>query len=406
MVGEPSGAIRVFGWRFAPLAFLVLLTGGAVCWKLVDSNAVFHAVSLGNGKPGRALAVRRTPAAKVTPVAPAVEEKTSRAQTTPAPPAPASVRSEIEQPVVLPVRTEDGVRDDLPAVDTVSAEKPKAESASRVDELLAAANRIVGGALPDAASRVDPTVLPLAADVDVPQAISRATPATRPEIEVIPQGEILRPPEYGKIKVRKTNHESVVASWNTMPREMVDAIDGGSVEKVRELVARGVDINASDIRGETALIKAAWNSDVTMVGVLLDLGADVFLASNDGRTALYTGVVSGNVEVVGQLLQGGAPTNVTTDFGKTPLMASAWSDYPEITLMLLRYGAEPNQLDTSGRSAVFYALWDRNEYVARILAANGANLHITDYLGQSAADIARLRRIDISRDPGDGSRLN
>lgn len=233
-------------------------------------------------------------------------------------------------------------------------------------------------------------------DAPAVTASGTAPPAIRP-----------RAPADGVEKtVRKTNHETLVASWNTLTRELADAVDGSAGERVRQLVADGADVNASDIRGETPLIKAAWNSDAAMVATLLDLGADVFLATNDGRTALYTGVVSGNAEVVRRLLQAGAPPNAMTDFGKTPLMASAWIDHPDIAAELLRFGAEPNQRDSRGRGALFYALWDSNVDVARILAANGARLDASDYLGQTAADIARLRRIDLDDVVNGNSGLN
>ena len=445
---ETAVAVRFLGWRFAPLAALVLVAGSAVCWKLIDSGAVFETVALRGQPPAASVVVRRDPEPEAVAVeqrkavdavvapdrpraadvdadadaAQSVPDGTGRREQTP-------VAASIAPSVGAPVTLVDGPRlgeraDDLQVIDIASlrpdgsrleiapvegggATITEAGAISSVEALLAAANSIVGGGLEDPASGSDSggSIDPVGTSDDTPSR-SPSPPTPRFEVVVITPEEILRASGDGGSKVRKTNHESLVTSWNTMSREMADAIDGGAVTRVRDLVAEGEDINASDIQGETPLIKAAWNSDAAMVSTLLELGADVFLASNNGRTALYTGVVSGDLEVVRLLLEAGAPTNVTTDFGKTPLMASAWSDFPEIALMLLRYGAEPNQLDNRGRGALFYALWDRNEFVARLLAANGADLDITDYLGQSAADIARLRRIDINRHQPAGPVVN
>ncbi len=395
-----QGRPAIFGWRYVPLAVLVLVAGVTASGQLLISGSTEDRVAM-RGEPVNAVVfvrreqpsepAREVVASTTTPEVPAeapiTEPVTKPDPTARAPtiasivPSGASSSSIVAQPDVD--RTADSPKDDQ--------ESGQARSDQAVDALLAEASRIVVAHLGDEPSPGEPVIFP----VEEAEPVT-VVPVVQREVVVLQPDDIRRTTADGSSTV-KTNHGSVVEYWNTMPRELVDAIDGGATVRVRELVEGGINVNVSDIQGETALIKAAWNSNAGMVRELLALGADVRLASNKGLTALYTGVVSGNPEVVRQLLDAGAPPNAVTDFGKSPLMASAWSNLPEIALLLMRHGAEPDLQDSQGRSALFYALWDRNEYLAKLLVANGARLNTTDYLGQSAAEIARLRRIDLDQ---------
>lgn len=64
------------------------------------------------------------------------------------------------------------------------------------------------------------------------------------------------------------------------------AVEQNDAVMVRELIARGADVNLKNIRGMTALILASGSSTPEVVKVLLDAGADVSLRDEDGHTAL------------------------------------------------------------------------------------------------------------------------
>ena len=64
------------------------------------------------------------------------------------------------------------------------------------------------------------------------------------------------------------------------------AAASGSVETMRALLARYVDVDAPQEFGFTALHEAAYNGNVPMINLLLDAGADAEQTSDDGRDAL------------------------------------------------------------------------------------------------------------------------
>ena len=53
----------------------------------------------------------------------------------------------------------------------------------------------------------------------------------------------------------------------------------------RELLTRGVDVNAANVDGVTALMIAAAHDNSAMIGLLLQAGADPRVKSANGETA-------------------------------------------------------------------------------------------------------------------------
>ena len=62
----------------------------------------------------------------------------------------------------------------------------------------------------------------------------------------------------------------------------------GDTEKVKELLATGVDINAKDSLGETALMRASNGGHADTVQTLLQAGADVHAKDEKGYTVMWT----------------------------------------------------------------------------------------------------------------------
>lgn len=72
---------------------------------------------------------------------------------------------------------------------------------------------------------------------------------------------------------------------NKMTPLMV-AASKGDIQSVNELIASGVDVNETDIRGGTALMYAAMNKFLDVVNALLDAGADPTVQTHKGFSAI------------------------------------------------------------------------------------------------------------------------
>ena len=63
------------------------------------------------------------------------------------------------------------------------------------------------------------------------------------------------------------------------------AISKGDIQKVKEIIAYGVDINDTTVRGMTPLMYAAIYNQVEIVELLLEKGAIIGKEDNTGHTA-------------------------------------------------------------------------------------------------------------------------
>ena len=64
------------------------------------------------------------------------------------------------------------------------------------------------------------------------------------------------------------------------------AASSGKVEVIQELLRHHAAVNATSVRGDTALISASLNGHTDIVKMLIDAGADVHVVSQSGYTAL------------------------------------------------------------------------------------------------------------------------
>jgi len=86
------------------------------------------------------------------------------------------------------------------------------------------------------------------------------------------------------------------------------------------VLARGVDVNARNEHGMTALMRAARQGHTPVVRDLLEHGADPNGARNDKFTALALAAFFGHTETVRILIEHGARTEIVTRSGTSPRM--------------------------------------------------------------------------------------
>ncbi len=72
------------------------------------------------------------------------------------------------------------------------------------------------------------------------------------------------------------------------------------------LIRRGVDINATDIYGNTALMIAAEKNCVDLCQTLIEKEADINAKGRNGGTALIIASLNGNTEICQMLIEKGA----------------------------------------------------------------------------------------------------
>jgi len=184
-----------------------------------------------------------------------------------------------------------------------------------------------------------------------------------------------------------------------------EAAARGDVASVTLLVARGVDMNAADPAGWSALHSAADGGHEQVVQELLNAGAktdnqnedsltaldlsivqgflqvaQIILASDldarphrgnthtQTRSALYFAVDRGKAELVKALLQAGAViSEVNSTTGDTMLHMAALQGSAEVVCMLLNAGLDPKARNKAGLTSIDIARRSRDPRLMAIL---------------------------------------
>jgi len=171
---------------------------------------------------------------------------------------------------------------------------------------------------------------------------------------------------------------------------LIAAANANNREVVELLLARGADVHASARTGQpsTPLMAAAINGDVALVRTLLSRKADVAVVSADRTgnvkngpvrygtiTALHAAVTSGRPEVIELLLNAGAPVDATDARGMTPLMWAVATDRadPRVVRLLLTHHTDPRRRSPTGESAIDWARKFNNPAVMSALGAPGTH---------------------------------
>ncbi|HEX8552973.1 MAG TPA: ankyrin repeat domain-containing protein [Abditibacteriaceae bacterium] len=184
--------------------------------------------------------------------------------------------------------------------------------------------------------------------------------------------------------------------------DLINAAFAGETWRIRELLAKGANVNAADWQyGFTPLMWAARNGHVGAVRYLLQRGAKVnakskvgvrltflttsqqttinsgeptltLVSESGGVSALMAAAASGWGMAARELIARGADVNLENPDGDTVLMATAFHGDLQTTQALLAKGAKPNAVDKYGRSALWLAAMRGHESIVREMLRRGA----------------------------------
>ncbi|MBK9684942.1 MAG: ankyrin repeat domain-containing protein [Betaproteobacteria bacterium] len=163
--------------------------------------------------------------------------------------------------------------------------------------------------------------------------------------------------------------------------EMVAAARAGDTEKVKQLLAKGVDINASEPEsGDTALLAAIDKGQWATAEYLLTQRPDLTREDNNGNSPLYLAVSRGDsaVAMVKRLLDAGAPVELgpkTGDnAGATPLHICCATGANACLEALLAGGASATKLLPDGSTPLHTAAIGGDQRTVELLCKAGCSI--------------------------------
>jgi uncharacterized protein len=179
---------------------------------------------------------------------------------------------------------------------------------------------------------------------------------------------------------------------------LADAAERRDQAGVRALLQTGVDVNAAQIDGTTALHWAAYNDDAETVALLLRARANVNAVNHYGVPPLAVACTSGSTAIVKLLLEAGGDANATMKGGETVLMLASRSGNAEAVKALLARGAKHDAREQHGQTALMWAAAEGNTAVIRALIEAGADIKATLESGFTPFFLAvREGRLDTVR---------
>ena len=152
------------------------------------------------------------------------------------------------------------------------------------------------------------------------------------------------------VKRKKTQPATVPpAADDNGASALIEAARSGNAQQVLQLLDKGVDVNAVNEEGETALM---YGADAKMAMLLLAHGARADLVAANGCTAMHR---YWEEEVVRRLADMGCPLDSATKHGEQPLYDAAAERRLPLVKLLLECGANANFAFRSSRNTPLHA---------------------------------------------------
>lgn len=192
---------------------------------------------------------------------------------------------------------------------------------------------------------------------------------------------LVQSPAWGQAQKPARNQpqpQKIIYGW--LKNTFVDLAGRCNKTGVEIFLFVGMNPNARNTEGRTALVLAAREDCAAVVEILLANGADANLASRQkglesGKTALMFAAQTGREEIARRLLNRAALVNATTYYGKTALMFAAEAGHTNVVKILLSQGAAVHLATWHGWTALLLAADDGRALAVEALLQNGAKVN-------------------------------
>jgi len=145
------------------------------------------------------------------------------------------------------------------------------------------------------------------------------------------------------------------------------------------IIETGANINEKDKNGNTALMLAVTNNNLTniirllFIKLLIDNGANLDEKNDEGKTAIILASQMGNIEVVELLVKNGANIDEQEEITshniarRNALMRAIENNYIKVVELLINNGANLSVSDALGDTPLMLAIHDNNVEIVKLL---------------------------------------
>ena len=166
-------------------------------------------------------------------------------------------------------------------------------------------------------------------------------------------------------------------------------VTNGDLAGVQAHLDAGVEVNAKDNGGWTALHYAAWHGRKEIVELLISKGADVNAKDNSGYTPLDRSTKRKHTEIADLLRTHGGKTGAIFVVVKNDDLTGVQA--------LLDAGVDVNAKDENGWTALHYAIRHGQKEIAELLIDNDADVNAKNEFEETPLDFADGEIADFLR---------
>ncbi len=158
------------------------------------------------------------------------------------------------------------------------------------------------------------------------------------------------------------------ALLNDAEKTLFEACEVGNLEEVKKILNEGVNLEARNIEGYTALMAAIHGGQAEAARLLIENGADVNARKGNGDSVLIFAISKGQYEVARALIENGTDIHAKNYLDETALIKAAQTHAPaELIKLLLEKGADVRSVDLHVKSALSYASEQGNKELKELL---------------------------------------
>jgi uncharacterized protein len=172
--------------------------------------------------------------------------------------------------------------------------------------------------------------------------------------------------------------------------DLLRAAELGDAKGIEQLLARGMDPNTADAKGNTILIIAAREGHKDAVWALVRRKANANRRNQHGDTALMLATMRGDREIARMLIEFGNAE--VKHSGWAPIHYAAFQDKPEMIRYLIAKGADKDALAPNGHTALMLAARSGHDDAVRALLHEDVDINARSPDGETALRIAKLRK--------------
>lgn len=184
-----------------------------------------------------------------------------------------------------------------------------------------------------------------------------------------------------------------VLEQKRLEKKFLSATQKGNLPDIGQYLQDGGNVNAVNGFGYTALILACKEGRDEVVSFLLNVpGINLDAKNRRGDTALIYASRKGFLGIVIKLLDKGASPDLNNGLGDRALLWAARNGYEDIVIALLHKGVDVNAANHKGETALMWAASKGFRKIVDILkAVDGVKIDQKNHKGETALDLAEKR---------------